>query len=275
MSGEIYDDSPELSGLLFGASERYRTVRAKVLTTVEASTAREANRRYVDWQFRHGGKRSMGIIGKPGPPSRENFYNFYRDYESKDYESVEVTGDVLFTWHERPDRWREERRAAEGELLSCTVAAGGGGPWWVYDPPDTAIYIPAVLADERPDMYYSFMLDPSEELFRETLTDDAIMYKTGREATVAGRKALEAKVGTVSWGYLPQILPGSEAFMEGTTDHLLMVDAEVGTILRVAARLEGREFRVAEVTEVAYDEAFPEDTFRLDLPGVQVRRKVG
>jgi hypothetical protein len=30
----------------------------------------------------------------------------------------------------------------------------------------------------------------------------------------------------------------------------------------VAARLEGREFRVAEVTEIAYDEEFPEGTFR-------------
>jgi hypothetical protein len=48
-----------------------------------------------------------------------------------------------------------------------------------------------------------------------------------------------------------------------------LLDAEVGTILRVGARLEGREFRVAEVTEVAYDEEFPDDTFQLELPGVQ------
>jgi hypothetical protein len=49
------------------------------------------------------------------------------------------------------------------------------------------------------------------------------------------------------------------------------VDPEVGTILRAAARLEGREFYVAEVTEVAYDEQFAEDTFRLELPGVEFR----
>ena len=59
----------------------------------------------------------------------------------------------------------------------------------------------------------------------------------------------------------------------GTTDHLLLVDAEVGTILRVAARLEGREFYVAEVTEVAYDEQFPDGTFRLELPGVEFRTR--
>ena len=49
---------------------------------------------------------------------------------------------------------------------------------------------------------------------------------------------------------------------------------EVGTILRAAARLEGREFWVAEVTEIAYDEEFSEDTFRLEVPGVEFRRVV-
>jgi hypothetical protein len=51
-----------------------------------------------------------------------------------------------------------------------------------------------------------------------------------------------------------------------------MVDAEIGTLLRAAARLEGREFYVAEIKAIAYDERFPEDTFRLELPGVEFRR---
>ena len=40
----------------------------------------------------------------------------------------------------------------------------------------------------------------------------------------------------------------------------------------MAARLEGREFYVAEATEIAYDEEFSEDTFRLEVPGVEFRR---
>jgi hypothetical protein len=79
------------------------------------------------------------------------------------------------------------------------------------------------------------------------------------------------KVGTISWGYPPRIFHGFRA-PDGTTDHLLLVDAEIGTLLRVAARLEGREFYVAEVTEIAYDEEFPEDTFQLEVPGVEFRR---
>ena len=76
---------------------------------------------------------------------------------------------------------------------------------------------------------------------------------------------------TISWGYPPIIFHGFYA-PDGTTDHILLVDAEVGVILRVPARLEGREFYVAEVTEVAFDEEFPEDTFRLELSGVEFRR---
>jgi len=77
---------------------------------------------------------------------------------------------------------------------------------------------------------------------------------------------------TVSWGYPPYVFSAYNASSEGATDHLLLVDAEIGTILRVAARLEGREFRVAEATEVAFDEEFREGTFRLELPGVQFRQ---
>jgi hypothetical protein len=89
---------------------------------------------------------------------------------------------------------------------------------------------------------------------------------------VSSREALEVRVGTISWGYPPMIFHDFYA-PEGTTDHLLLVDAEVGTILRAAARLEGREFYVAEVTEVAYDEDFPEDTFRLEQPAVEFRTR--
>jgi hypothetical protein len=49
------------------------------------------------------------------------------------------------------------------------------------------------------------------------------------------------------------------------------MDGKTGTLLRVAARLDGREFRVAEVVEISYDQRLPEDTFRLELSGVEFR----
>ena len=89
---------------------------------------------------------------------------------------------------------------------------------------------------------------------------------------MAGREALGVRVGTVSWGYLPSIFHGFYA-PENIMGHLqLLVDVEVRTLLRTATRLERREFYVAEATEIAYDDQFPEDTLRLNLPDVEFRR---
>ena len=256
-----HDDFRELSGLLFGAKDRYRSARATISYTIVGAVAEESNRRFVDWRFDQDNP-GMGIIGKPGPPQREDFYREYEDAER-----------VVRLWHQRPDRWREERRTPQGTLLGCVVAAGRHGPLWMYELKEEAIYVPSVPERRDPDPLLAFMLDPSEEVVYHSLRDDAILRKTGRRTTVAGREALEARVETVSWGYPPRFFRSYYA-PEGTTDHLLFIDAEVGTILRAAARFEGREFYVAEVTEIAYDEEFPEDTFRLEMPGVEFRRVV-
>ena len=260
------DDFQELSELLFRAKERYRSARATILHTVDAAVAQESNRRFVDWRFRQPGGSGMGILRTEeerlahGPDRLRDFYLDYEDAET-----------VIRLWHQRPDRWREEHRTPEGALLRCVVAAGRGAALWIYDPPETAIHIPSVPEVRDPDPDFAFMLDPSEESFYYSVVDDTTIHKTGRRTTVAGREALEVMIKTISWGYSPYIFHGFYAPL-GTTDHLLLVDAEVGVILRAAARLEGREFYVAEATEITYDEELSEETFRLELPGVQFRR---
>jgi hypothetical protein len=260
----VEDDFQELSDLLFRAKERYRSARATILHTVVGSVAEESKRRFVDWRFAQPGGSGLGILRTEeerrahGPDVPQDFYRTYEDTE-----------EVVRLWHERPDRWREEISNPEGSLRRCVVFGGAKGPWWIHHPPETALYVPASAEEwprDDPHTDFSFMLDPSEELFYYSLLDDATVHKTGRRATVAGREVVEVRVATVSWGYPPSIFHGFFV-PEGTTDHLLLVEAEVGVILRAAARLEGREFYVAEVTEIAYDERFPEDTFRLGLPG--------
>jgi hypothetical protein len=262
----VEDDFQELSDLLFGAKERYRSARATITHTVDGAVAEESKRRFVDWRFRQPGGSGLGKLRTKeerrahGPDVPRDFYLSYEDIER-----------VVRLWHERPDRWREEQRTPEDELLRCVVAAGRHKPLWIYHPPETAIHVPSVPEERDPDPDLAFMLDPSEDLFYQSLRDEATVHKTGRRTTVAGREALEVVVGTISWGYPPIIFRDFYA-PEGTTDHLLFVDTEVGVILRAAARLEGREFYVSEVTEIAFDEEFPEETFRLELPSVEFRR---
>lgn len=262
------DDFRELSGLLFGAKERYRTARATITHTVDGAVAEESKQHFVDWRFAQPGGSGLGILRTEadrrahGPDVPRDFYLEYEDTER-----------VVRLWHERPDRWREEIRTIDGSIVRCVVFGSARGPLWVYDPPETAFYDAALSEPWSPQNSYtdlSFMLDPSEELFYYSLLDDATVHNTGRISTVAGREALEVRIGTVSWGYPPTIFHGFFV-PEGTTDHLLLVDAESGVILRVAARLDGREFYVAEAIEITYNERFPEGTFRLDLPGVEFR----
>lgn len=261
---KVEDDFQELSELLFGAKERYRAVRAEITHTVDGTVAEESNRRFIDWRFAQPGGSGFGILRTDeerrahGPDLPRDFYHEYKDAE-----------ECVRLWHERPDRWREEWRGAGSEVLSrCVVAAGQGGPLWIYEPPETVIHVPSVPEKREPDPDLAFMVDPSEEILYYSLLDDATTHKTGRTTAVAGREAVEVRIGTISWGYPPAVFRGYSV-PEGTTDHLLLVDAEVGVILRAAARLEGREFYAAEVTEIAFDEDFPEGTFRLELPGVE------
>lgn len=269
MSGTGHDDFQELSGLLFEAKERYRSVRAAISHTVDGTIAEESNRRFVDWRFDQpdGPGMTMRSVEEHrlyGPDVPQDFYHEYED-----------TRETYYLWHEEPDRWREEACSPDNRMLRCAVFGSAKGPQWVYVPSqNTALYMPAGEKEwSRHDPYtdLSFMLDPSEESFYYALLDDTTVHKTGRGTTVAGREAIEVLVRTISWGYPPYIFHGHRV-PEGTTDHLLLVDTEIGTILRTAARLEGREFNVAEVTEISYDEQFPEDTFKLELPGVEFRR---
>jgi hypothetical protein len=260
------DDFEELFALLSNAAERYRSVRATLVHAVNATLAKEANRRFVDWRF--GGREpGMGIIGKPGPPEPGDFYHEYEDSEER-----------IHLWHRVPALWREEIYDPEGRFKEAEVHGGKNGPRWTYEKHDLAqevraVYMPRIPERQETDTRFSFMFDPSEYVFSETFWDGTTVNKTGRELTVAGRGCVEVCAKTVSWGYPPSVFDAYHAFSEGATDHLLLVDAEIGPILRVAARLEGREFRVAEATEVAFDEEeFREGTFRLELPGVQFRQ---
>jgi hypothetical protein len=91
------DDFQELSELLFGAKDRYRSARATILHTVDAAVAEESNRHFLDWRFRQPGGSGMGKLRSDeerrahGPDVPQNFYLHYEDSE----ESVRL-------WHERP-----------------------------------------------------------------------------------------------------------------------------------------------------------------------------
>ena len=140
----VEDDFQELSELLFGARERYRSVRATVRHRSHGDLATEAINRYVEYGFRHG------ILTNFDPPHHEPRYRKYEDFE-----------EVSRLWHERPERRRQETGLSDGSGTTYRVV-GGKGPWWFYQPPDWADWSPTNHGEFSPDGKLSGLLDPYE-----------------------------------------------------------------------------------------------------------------
>jgi hypothetical protein len=137
------DDYRELTDLLFGARERYRTVRATVRHRRCRELATEAINRYVEYGFRHG------ILSNFDPPYHVPTYREYGDLE-----------EVSRLWHERLDRWRQETDPSDGSGTSYRVADGKGS-WWSYQSTDWADWSPINEPREfSPDEALSGLLDP-------------------------------------------------------------------------------------------------------------------
>src|SRR5215204_6758013 len=78
------DDYRELSSLLFGARERYRSVRATVRHRRRGELATEAINRYVEYGFRHG------ILSNFDPPYDVPTYREYGDLERSEEHTSEL-----------------------------------------------------------------------------------------------------------------------------------------------------------------------------------------
>lgn len=175
-------------------------------------------------------------------------------------------GDLTSTsrlWYESPDRWREETERRGGAGTTYDVA--DGGQRWIYNPPDRPSYTSDNYASNRKWPPIFGLLVPS--LLWDHL-DPVLVEDTGRRGEHAGRSTVEIEARMISLDHPPRGLSG----VEGADDYVLSLDAETGTAVRYAERFGGEEFYVAEVAEIHFDEAFPDGTFRLDLPGFGNRR---
>jgi hypothetical protein len=121
---------------------------------------------------------------------------------------------------------------------------------WSYSPSIGAIVNPAGGA------FYGFehLTDPSLLLGRLDLAPSGASTIAGRDAILV--RATDRYREWHSPGGLP----------EWADHHELAVDSERGVLLRCGSFFDGEEFLSFEVTEIAFDEAFPDDTFVFTPP---------
>jgi outer membrane lipoprotein-sorting protein len=151
-------------------------------------------------------------------------------------------------------RAREER---EGLHAFPALAVRDGDRWWMYSPEHGA------SSNEADPDVGSGVGEAARHLLDPAFVVAVLHLRLAGAATAAGRDCIRL-AGT------PRETPDHgfalHRFGFGADEVDLLVDRERGVLLRAEARFEGEPFSVAEVTEVAFDESFPPETFTFELP---------
>jgi hypothetical protein len=232
-------ESERLIDLMFGAKDRYRTARATIREWRDERTADELRERFSETEL----YRELF-----GPPRLQT-----SPHEGGDFERI------WRVWHERPNRWRQEAELPDG--TEYTVIDGGS--FWFHSPHEGAHAATITEGQFGPEFEIAYVFDPEHGAPDLACLQMRVVDRIRH----AGREALRVvAVKPGGWETIP------EPLWWGADDYELVVDAERGTILRLASRLEGRAFDATEVLDICFDEVFPQGTFVLDLPGVEFGR---
>ena len=241
------DTLGDLLELLYGARDRFSTLRATVRTWRHVDRANEAMNRWAAQQPR-GSVAVLGVSGAHGS-------------EPERPQSI-VEEQTSRLWLQKPSRWRHETDLAHG---GTQVKIMDGDLWWVYDPRNGART--NEMADQPERMRtgighaLTLMLDPSVIIPGLSMEPLGRRVHAGRDAVAV--RGLPRPLHTERAG--PELWPGAD-------EYELLVDAERGVLLRHAAGMDGEEFAGNEITSVVFDEVLLDDVFTFTPPpGVKVR----
>ncbi len=157
-------------------------------------------------------------------------------------------------WIEQPARFREEYEGAWGDQL----AVSDGQTLWRRVPRLGVLREDA--SEAAGSLFAPLLIDPAPLL-------PGLEFEVLGETQQARRRAHRVRglPNRVFWHDPFGLAPGADEYM-------LLIDAERGILLRAAALLDGDEFAVSEIDEVAFDEDLPPERFVLELaPGERVR----
>lgn len=222
--------------LLHDARNRFRTVRATIREWSHEERRRRALEQYVASRPRGSSRVGVAVSSRPASAPVS--------FESET---------ILRVWFEWPDRVREEREVVTGSA-ETTVGVRDGERWWHYSPSQGA------LSNEADLRVGSGIGQTVEQLLDPAHLISSFDFELIGPTEHAGRQALRA-IATPR----PELPPWFSA-PEPTHPRDLVVDRERGPLLRDAALVDGEEYWLAEVLEIAFDESFPRETFVLVPP---------
>jgi outer membrane lipoprotein-sorting protein len=221
--------------LIYGAGDRWRTVRLTIREWQHPGRVRAAIER-LNTQQASGGRSQMMSFGPAHGPEPEEFEHIVR---------IWLDG----------DRAREER---EGPHAYPSLGVRDGTRWWQY-----SNEYGASSNESEPEVGTGIgeqalgLLEPAHVLGALRLHPPGETEAAGRPALVAAAEPRgRDRNGTFS---LHRLGLGADAYE-------LVFDSERGVLLRTTSLLDGLPLTVTEVTEIAFDEEFPPETFVFELP---------
>jgi outer membrane lipoprotein-sorting protein len=234
------DETAALVALLYGARSSYSTLRMTTLDTVDQARVHEALER-------RNNERSRG--GRSGQIAISTLLVDDAD-EDEPRERSDRQETITRLWVELPGRARQETAMTFGGRSYASLLVIDGENWWRHDSTSGAT---TNIGDDRrigPGGVGGDMLDPSDLL--------ADRLEVVGRTTVAGRAGIAVRCTPA---------PASVVERQGHARHDLgdaldvVVDEERGILLRRASLLDDEPISVSEVTEIAFDETLPPDTF--------------
>lgn len=160
------------------------------------------------------------------------------------------------TWAYWQEADRKRAEFAVGDEMVAVVYEGD--TYWSLSPSRGAT-TNAGRQDE------SHGLGPAPALIDTAPLVSLLRFRATGEGRLLGRPVLElAAEPRPSRGFMSGMV--LQGIGQGADEYRLSVDRERGVLLRCEAQLEGRAFRVLEMTDVAFDEELPVGTFVIELP---------
>lgn len=170
-------------------------------------------------------------------------------------------------WWQKPACWRYEEQVEEQKTI---IKIRCQNRWWIFDSASRKLYTNVLPEQSHQRIQKSKrspiptledfiwdvpLLDPSFLLFCYDL-------EVGEDTVHAGREAIRVRA-TPRKG---REMNRDAFFWAGADEYEFLVDKKQGILLRYAAKLGDREFAVASVKEVVFNEQIPDSVFSFTAP---------
>jgi hypothetical protein len=161
------------------------------------------------------------------------------------------------------DPERERARSERSDRYGTSFSVHVGDGWWSYHPQTGA------MSNEGDRSVRSGGADEASALLDPAVLLGGLDFDQIGERLHAGRRSHVVRATRRPHGDPDEF---DRHLSDGADDFELIVDAEIGVLLRMETRIDGELFAVLELSEVEFDRPFPDELFEFrPPPGEEVR----